>query len=153
MPYALVMARKAQLIQLPDDELRSLKTLLQRGTTTARTQTRARVLDLLRRGQHPDAIAEALQIPTATVYNVKGRYQRDGFEAALYDQPRTGRPVEITGVQRAKITALACSAAPAGHARWTLRLLADKAVELELVEHVSHNTVKEILKKTSSSRT
>lgn len=147
------MARKAQPIQLPDDELRSLKTLLQRGTTAARTQTRARVLDLLHRGQHPDAIAETLQISTATVYNVKGRYQRDGFAAALYDQPRTGRPVEITGAQRAKITALACSQAPAGHTRWTLRLLADKAVELELVEHISHNAVKEILKKTSSSRT
>lgn len=147
------MARKAQPIQLPDDELRSLKTLLQRGTTAARTQTRARVLDLLHRGQHPDAIAETLQISTATVYNVKGRYQRDGFAAALYDQPRTGRPVEITGAQRAKITALACSQAPAGHTRWTLRLLADKAVELELVEHISHNAVKEILKKTSSNRT
>jgi putative transposase len=147
------MARKAQPIQLPNNELRSLKTLLQRGTTTARTQTRARVLDLLHRGQHPDTIAETLQISIATVYNVKGRYQRAGFEAALYDQPRTGRPIEITGVQRAKITALACCAAPAGHTRWTLRLLADKAVELELVEHVSHNAVKEILKKTSSSRT
>jgi transposase len=153
MPYAFTMARKAQPIHLSDDELRSLKTLLQRGTTAARTQTRARVLDLLHRGQHPDAIAETLQIATATVYNVKGRYLRDGFEAALYDQPRTGRPVEITGTQRAKITALACSEAPAGHARWTLRLLADKAVELELVEHISHNAVKEILKKTSSSRT
>lgn len=147
------MARKAQPIHLSDDEHRSLKTLLQRGTTAARTQTRARVLDLLHRGQHPDAIAELLQISTATVYNVKGRYRRDGFEAALYDQPRTGRPVEITGAQRAKITALACSQAPAGHARWTLRLLADKAVELELVEHISHNAVKEILKKTSSNRT
>jgi len=71
----------------------------------------------------------------------------------LYDQPRTGRPVEITGAQRAKITALACSQAPAGHAGWTLRLLADKAVELELIEHGSHNAVKEILKKTNSSRT
>lgn len=147
------MARKAQPIQLPDDELRSLKPLLQHGTTAARTQTRARVLDLLHRGQHPDAIAETLQISTATVYNVKGRYLRDGFAAALYDQPRPGRPVEIDGTQRAKITALACSEAPAGHARWTLRLLADKAVELELVEHISHNAVKEILKKTSSSRT
>lgn len=147
------MARKAQPIHLSTDELRSLKTLLQRGTTRARTQTRARVLDLLHRGQHPDAIAKTLQISIATVYNVKGRYQRAGVEAALYDQPRTGRPVKITGAQRAKITALACCAAPAGHARWTLRLLADKAVELELVEHVSHNAVKEILKKTSCSRT
>lgn len=140
-------------MQLSDDELRSLQTLLQRGTTAARTQTRARVLDLLHRGQHPDAIAATLQISTATVYNVKGRYRRDGFAAALYDQPRTGRPVEITGAQRAQITALACAKAPAGHTRWTLRLLADKAVALELVEHVSHNAVKEILKKTLCNHT
>lgn len=153
MPYPFVRARKAQPLHLSDDELRSLKTLLQRGTTTARTQTRARVLDLLHREQHPDAIAETLQISTATVYNVKGRYLRGGFAAALNDQPRPGRPVEITGAQRARITALACSQAPAGHTRWTLRLLADKAVEQELVEHVSHNAVQEILKKTSSSRT
>jgi transposase len=147
------MARTAQPLHLSDDERRSLKMLLQRGTAAARTQTRARVLDLLQRGQHPDAIADTLQVSTATVYNVKGRYRRAGFEAALYDQPRTGRPVEITGTQRAQITALACSQAPAGHARWTLRLLADKAVELKLVEHISHNAVKEILKKTSSSHT
>lgn len=153
MPQAFAMVRKAQPIQLSDDERRSLKTLLQRGTTAAWPQTRARVLDLLHRGQRPDAIAETLQISTATVYNVKGRYQCNGFAAALYDQPRLGRPVEITGTQRAKITALACSQAPAGHAHWTLRLLADKAVELGLVEHLSHNAVKEILKKTYSSRT
>lgn len=126
---------------------------MQRGTTAARTQTRARVLDLLHRGQHPDTIAETLQISTATFYNVKGRYRRDGFAVALYDPPRPGRPVEITGAQRAQITALACSQAPVGHTRWTLRLLADKAVELGLVEHISHNAVKEILKKMTSNRT
>ena len=146
------MARKAQPIHLPDDEIRSLKTLLQRGTTAARTQTRARILDLLQREHHPDDIAATLQVSTATVYHVKSRYLREGCEAALYDQPRSGRPVEIAGTQRAKITALACSQAPVGHARWTLRLLADKAVEQGLVEHVSHNAVKEILKKTNSSR-
>lgn len=147
------MARKARPIKLSDDDHRSLKTLLRRGSTPARTQTRARVLDLLHRGQRPDAIAETLQVTTTTVYNLKQRYLAQGLEAALYDKPRPGRPVEIVGTQRAKITALACSAAPAGHARWTLRLLADKAVELGLVERISHNAVKEILKKTTSSRT
>ena len=147
------MARKAQPLNLSDDDLRSLKTLLRRGSTPARTQTRARVLDRLHRGQHPDAIAETLQITTATVYNFKQRYLAQGLDAALYDKPRSGRPVEISGAQRAKITALACSAAPTGHPRWTLRLLADKAVELGFVESISHNAVKEILKKTTSSRT
>jgi transposase len=151
--YPFNMARKAQPIKLFDDEHRSLKTLLRRGSTPARTQTRARVLDLLHRGQHPDAIAETLQVTTATVYNLKRRYLTDGLAAALHDKPRSGRPVEIDGRQRAKITALACSEAPSGHARWSLRLLADKAVELGLVENISHSAVKEILKKTNSSRT
>lgn len=146
------MARKAQPIKLSDDDLRSLKTLLRCGSTKARVQTRARVLDLLHRGQHPDAIAQTLQVTTTTVYNLKRCYLAEGLEAALYDKPRSGRPVEIDGQARAKITALACSQAPLGHARWTLRLLADKSVELGFVEAISHNAVKEILKKTRSSR-
>lgn len=98
--------------------------------------------------RHPEEIAATLRVSQQTVFNVKRRYLSDGLDAALFDQPRSGRPIEISGTQRAKITALACSTPPEGHARWTLRLLADKAVELEYCEHVSHNAVKEILKKT-----
>jgi transposase len=149
LPYPLSMARPAQSIKLPKNELRSLTTIITRGTTTARTQTRARILDLLHRGQHPEAISSVLHVSRQTVFNVKRRHLSAGFDAALFDQPRSGRPIRIDGTQRAKITALACSAPPEGHARWSLRLLADKAVELELCEAVSHNAVKEILKKTS----
>ncbi|MFZ1324645.1 MAG: helix-turn-helix domain-containing protein, partial [Candidatus Contendobacter sp.] len=78
-------------------------------------------------------------------------YRREGL-AMLQDKPRSGRPVEIDGSQRAKLTALACSEAPAGHARWDLRLLADKAVELGYCAHLSHTHVSTILKKTPSSR-
>lgn len=143
------MARPAQPIKLRKNELRSLTTLIKRGTTAARTQTRARILDLLHRQQHPNDIASLLQISLQTIFNVKRRYLSTGFDAALFDQPRSGRPIRIDGAQRAKITALACSAPPEGHARWSLRLLADKAVELQLCETISHNAVKEILKKTS----
>jgi hypothetical protein len=80
------------------------------------------------------------------------RYLAEGLEAALSDKPHSGRPIEIDGQARAKITALACSKAPAGHARWRLRWLADKLVELGLVDSISHDAVKEILKKTASSR-
>jgi len=153
LSYPFDMARKAQPLTLSENELRSLTTLLRRGSTTARTQTRARVLDLLHRGQHPEEIAQTLKITTATVFNIKRRYREAGFRAALYDQPRSGKPPSIDGTARAKITALACTAAPPGHARWTLRLLADKAVELGYCETISHNGVKQILKKTSSSRT
>jgi transposase len=147
------MARKARPIKLSDDDLRSLKTLLRRGSTPARTQTRARVLDLLHRGQHPDVIAEMLNLTSATVFNVKRRYLAEGLDAALFDKPRSGKPPSIDGSQRAKITALACTQAPAGHARWSLRLLADKAVELGFVDSLSHTAVRKILKKTTSDRT
>lgn len=147
------MPRKAQPVSLNDDELRSLTTLTKRGATSAREQTRARILMLLHRGRTPDAVASTLAVGVATVFNIKRRYLGEGLTAALHDKPRSGKPARIDGVARAKITALACSAAPEGHARWTLRLLADKAVELGFVEAVSHNTVKEVLKKTASSRT
>jgi putative transposase len=129
-----------------------LKTILRRGTGPARTQTRARVLDLLHRGQHPDQVAETLQISGATVFNIKRRYLDEGLDATLFDKPRSGKPPTIDGKMRAQITALACSDAPEGHANWTLRLLADKAVELGFVNTISHTAVKKILKKTASNR-
>jgi len=146
------MPRTAQPITLPTNDLRSLTTIVRRGTTSARTQTRARTLDLLHRDEHPEEIAATLQVSVQTVFNIKRRYLTGGLDAALFDRARSGRPVEIDGQQRAKITALACSTPPEGHARWTLRLLADKAVELQYCEHLLHNAVKEILKKTKSSR-
>ena len=143
------MARTAQPVKLPKNELRSLTTIIKRGTTMARTQTRARILDLLHRGRHPEEISSALQVSLQTIFNVKRRYLSEGLDAALFDKARSGRPVRIDGTQRARITALACSTPPAGYARWSRRLLADKAVELQLCEAISHNAVKEILKKTN----
>lgn len=147
------MARKAEPVELSTDELRSLKTILRRGTATARAQRRARILDLLHRGQHPTSIAATLSVSLPTIFNIKRRYLEEGFDAALEDKPRKGRPQCIQGSARSKITALACSQAPEGHARWTLRLLADRAVKLGFVDSISHNAVRQILKKTGSDRT
>jgi len=147
------MARTAQLIKLSKDERSSLTTIFRRGTTPARVNARARALDLLHRGRHPDEIAETLGLSVATIFNIKRRFLSDSLDAALYDRPRSGKPPKIDGAARARITALACSKAPAGHARWTLRLLADKAVELGFCESISHETVKEVLKKTDSNHT
>ena len=147
------MARKPQHIKLPADELRSLKTSLTKGPTSARVQTRARILDLLHRQRAPADISAVLGVGVATIFNIKRRYLAEGLHAALQDKPRSGQPRRIDGVARAKITALACSAAPTGHARWTLRLLADKAIELGFCESISHSTVQAVLKKTGSSRT
>jgi transposase len=87
-----------------------------------------------------------MTIPTISTWRQK--YHAVGLNM-LFDQPRAGRPPAIDGAQRAKVTALACSDPPAGYARWSLRLLAGKAVELAYVEHISHTQVAEILKKTT----
>jgi putative transposase len=147
------MTRKPEFLELTREDRRSLRTLFRSGTSKNRQHTRARILDLLDRKVPPARIATTLSCALGTVYNVKRRYERDGLDAALSEKPHTGRPVEIDGTQCAKLTALACSTAPGGHARWTLRLLADKAVELGFVEHISHNAVKVILKKTACART
>lgn len=147
------MARTAQPIKLSTDERSSLTTLLRRGTTPARVNTRARTLDLLHRGRHPAEIAATLNMSLPTVFNIKRRYLSKGFDVALFDRPRSGKPPKIDGTARAKITALACSKAPIGHARWTLRLLADKAIELGFCESISHETVNVVLKKTDSNHT
>jgi transposase len=116
-------------------------------------QARARTLDLLHRQRHPEEIAETLSLSLQTIFNIKRRYLFKGLDTALYDRPRSGKPPKIDGAARAKITALACSKAPSGHARWTLRLLADKAVEFGFCESISHETVNVVLEKTGSSHT
>ena len=127
--------------------------ILTKKETSAREQTRARVLDLLARTEHPKTIANLFEVGIATVYNIQKRFLDEGFEAALYDKPRSGKPPTIKPDEKAKITALACSEAPAGYARWTLRLLADKAVELSYIDSISAMEVGRILKKTLYSRT
>lgn len=147
------MPRKRQIIQLSTSEQSSLTQILTKKETSAREQTRARVLDLLARTEHPAEIANLLKVGIATVYNIQKRLLETGFAAALYDKPRTGKPPVIKPEEKARITALACSDAPEGYARWTLRLLADKSVEMGYIQSISHMEVKRILKKTLYSRT
>ena len=147
------MARQTESIELSKEERSSLKTLFSGGKGSNRQQTRARILDLLARNTSANDIAALLGCSPTTVYNVKHRYQAEGVESALTEKPRSGKPPRITGEEKARITALACSAAPEGYARWTLRLLADKSVELGFIDSISHNEVGEILKKTRSDRT
>ena len=142
------MARQTEFIELSAEEQSSLKTFFRSGNGSNRQHTRARILDLLAKKIVPAEIAHLLSCSPATVYNVKRRFLAEGLEAALTEKPRSGKPPSISGEARARLTALACSDAPSGHARWTLRLLADKAVEQGFVESLSHQTVKEILKKT-----
>ena len=125
-----------------------LKTLLNKGKMRARQFKRATALLELDRGKSKTAIATTLSVSRSAVHSWVKRYKEEGL-GMLNEAPRTGRPVEMDGAQRAKVTALACSEPPAGHSAWTLRLLADKAVELNYCEHLSHTEAGKILKKTS----
>lgn len=108
------MPRKRQIIQLTEQDYRSLTNILSKGKSSARVQTRGRVLDLLHRGEHPARIAGILQVGIGTVYNLQRRYLKEGLESAVTEKPRSGKPPVITGEQKARITALACSETPEG---------------------------------------
>ena len=127
-----------------------LMTITAKGQLPARVFKRASALLQLHQGRTLRAVADALQVSHKTVAQWRDHYHSSGL-AALQDAPRSGRPIRIDGKQRACITALACSTPPTGHARWTLRLLADKAVELGFCHSLSHTKARSILKKTVSS--
>lgn len=142
---------KKQHIKLTETDERYLTTLLSKGQLPARVFRRASALLQLHQGASFQSVAQTFQIGAQTVSRWRSRYLQTGLDF-LDDQQRTGRPIEFDGVERAKLTALACSATPDGYAKWSLRLLADKAVELDLCERISHSQVGVILKKTASSR-
>ena len=144
---------KKEHVTLTDEERATLTALLAKGSLKVRTFKRATGLLELDRRQSLQVVAATLRVSYNTVAVWRDKYLAGGLDAALYDKPRTGRPIEIDGVARAKITALACTPAPEGHARWKLSLLAEKAVALEFCEHVSGTHVGTLLKKTNSSRT
>jgi putative transposase len=98
-------------------------------------------------------IADQVNVATATVQRVRQRFSETGLGEALIEKARSGAPRKITERQRARITSLACSEPPEGYARWSLRLLAEKLVELKLVDQISHDTVDRVLKKTNLSLT
>jgi putative transposase len=139
---------KKQHVQLSDTDRAYLEALISKGELSAKVYRRALGLLELDRGQTYTAVSKILKVTIPTVSGWAAKYQESGLQV-LQDQPREGRPIEISGEQRAKITALACSEPPEGYARWSLRLLADKAVELEYCEHISHAEVRKILKKTN----
>lgn len=145
----------AKHLTLTEKERTELLQLIKSGQHPARVLGRARILLLLDRSQGDKRtlaqVAEAMLVSPATVSNIKRRYLNDGLDAGLYERPRPGAAPKITGEVEAHLIALTCSDPPPGQARWTLRLLADKLVELELVETISHVAVGEALKKTRSN--
>jgi hypothetical protein len=150
---------KLYRVTLTQQERQELQELISRGKGDARKLAHARILlqaDESGRGPRrtDQEIAESLDTATRTVERVRERFVEQGFEAALV--PARSKRVyarKLDGRQEARLIALACSKPPAGKARWTLRMLADEMVELEVVDSLSHETVRQALKKTSSSRT
>lgn len=141
---------RKQHVRLSETNREALESLVRKGKSSARVYKRALGLLELDRGKTLTTVAETVGVSIPTVGNWRNRYKTMGLHC-LEDAPRSGRPVEISGEQRAQITALACSKPPEGHAHWDLRLLADKTVELGYCEHISHTHVRNILKKTNSS--
>ena len=145
---------KVYRVKLTPEERAQLGELLSKGKAAARTLTHARMLLKAEGVAGPrlsdEAIADALDCNRSTVERVRIRCVEEGFEAALRPRPsRQVHPRKLDGAQEAHLVTLACRPAPNGRGRWTLRLLADKLVELEIVDGISHETVRQTLKKTS----
>ncbi len=149
--------RKIYHVTLEADERDQLQALVDRGTGSKERRKRAHILlladiDRVGGGRTDTDIADILGVGTATVERVRKQCVMAGVEAALERKVQVNRKQRVLdGAGEAKLTMLACSEPPAGQARWTLRLLADKLVELNIVETISRSTVQKTLKKTISS--
>ncbi len=148
---------KKYIVRLTDTERGLLEGLINTGKGAARTLTHARIL--LKADCGPDGpawtdamISTALDVSIPTIERVRRTLVLEGFDAALQRRPAPPRQRKLDGRQEAHLIALACSPAPEGHQRWTLHLLADRLVELEALDGLAPETVRQILKKTSSSR-
>jgi len=134
----------------------NLKRLVNTGTNKARTITRARILllsDESPRGKSEGMsktdkeIMGVLGVSGRTVASTRQRYEEEGIEGALNERPRPGRPPKLTGRDEAKLALIACSEPPEGRARWSVRLLTDKLIELDIVDSISREAVRQYIKK------
>jgi transposase len=152
--FVAIMKKKYPVI-LDGSERDNLKSLIAAGTAPARKLTHARIL--LKADQSPEGpawvdeeVAEAVEVSQPTVSRVRKQYFEEGLDAALNRRPPNREyHRKLDGEQEARLVALACSEPPEGQARWSLRLLADRMVELEVVEEISYQTVRRTLKKTN----
>ena len=152
------MPAKKYKVTLTIEEQQELTELVNKGRTAARKITRARILLLADENQAEQVwtdarIAEALGISSRTVERIRQTCVEMGIEAALnHKRPRRTRRKTLDGAAEARLVQLACTEAPDGRERWTMQLLADKLIELEIVETISDETVRTTLKKTNSNR-
>ncbi len=145
-------------VTLTQEERKELETMTRRGKTHARRFIHARALLLCDAGEDGPAwnvadVATALGVTSRAIEHLKKRFVEEGFEATLVRKPKVRhRAPKLDGAKEARLVALACSGPPNGRARWTLQLLADKLVELDVVDSITAETVRVRLKKTTSNR-
>ena len=147
------MSQKSHCVKLSEHERQCLQKMVESGNDKARKITRCRILLLANKGKTDQVISDALNVCLATIFNIRRRYHQKSLEQAVNEKARSGQPPKFNGKSMAKITAIACSKPPEGHAKWSLRLLADRVVELDIVDSISYVSVHNILKKTNSSLT
>ena len=154
------MANKKFIVKLDADERTRLNDLISKGKAAAKTILKARILLKADQGEagcgwSDEAIAKALDTNVTMVERVRAKLVEEGLDATLARKKRQTPPIApiFDGAAQAQLVALACSAPPEGFARWTIRLLAEKVVERQIVPAAHFNTVNRALKKTNSSRT
>jgi transposase len=146
------MPKRTTPIQLTSDEVKYLDKFINTGKRSARAIKRAQILLHSHAGKTPAQICEVVSTSVATVYLTRQHYRQEGVQAAIQEKPRPGQPRRLSSEQEAALTVLACSDAPDGRAQWSVRLLADKAVEISIVERIGRETIRRFLKKMRSSR-
>ena len=143
---------KRYRVTLTDEERTRLRDLTRKGTASARMVRRARTLLLAAEERTDEDVAAALQIGVATVGRTRRRCVEEGVEAALRERPRPGARPKLGPKQQAFVVALACTKPPEGRDRWTMQLLAERVVELQVVPDITDEAIRLLLKSTGSSR-
>ena len=143
------MGRIAKPFVLSEADLTTLDQLLSKGKESVRKLNRARALQFSHQGQPPEPISHLLGMSVATVYNLRKRYDQQGLQGAINEKTRPGQPRKVTQQVEAQITQLACSQAPDGRTRWTVALINERLVKLDI--HIDDESVRLALKKVSSS--
>lgn len=141
------MPAKIYIVDLNDEERTELLELIRKGKPSARKTSRARILLKADEGVKDAEIARVLNSSRSTVERTRKRFVEGGLSKALNEDARPGRAAKLIGREEAHLIAIACSDAPDGHDHWTLRMLADKVVELGFADSFSHEAVRQRLKK------
>lgn len=138
-------------VNLLETEREQLRRITSKGKTTGRIVKRAQILLLADEGYSDETISIMLKVGESTVHRTRQRLVEEGIELALKERPRRGRKSKLEGKTEAFLIATACSEPPQGRESWTMQLLADRLIELNLVENISDETVRRTLKKTKSN--